>query len=214
LTFHVKPPQEARELFPDPERLARAERYVDWLAGPGVERGLLGPREVDRLWPRHVVNSAVLERFLPPGSPALCDLGSGAGLPGVVLALMRPDLEIVLLEPLLRRSTFLGEVVDDLGLGNVRVVRARAEDYARDQPAHDVVVARAVAPLARLVRWGLPLLRPAGILLALKGASVESELREAATALQSPRIQSVEVLRATEGGSVAQVVRIVRGERS
>jgi 16S rRNA (guanine527-N7)-methyltransferase len=209
----VKPPQEARELFDDPKRLALAERYVDWLTGAGVERGLLGPREADRIWSRHVVNCAVLEGFLPAGSHSLCDLGSGAGLPGVVLGVMRPQVEIVLLEPLLRRSTFLREVTDDLGLANVRVVRARAEEYAGDRPAHDVVVARAVAPLTRLVGWAMPLLRPGGTLLALKGVSAEQELHDAAEVLESPQIRSAEVLTTAEGGSVTHVVRIVRGEQ-
>jgi 16S rRNA (guanine527-N7)-methyltransferase len=209
----VKPPKEARELFGDPKRLALAERYVDWLTGAGVERGLLGPREADRIWSRHVINCAVLEGFLPAGSRSLCDLGSGAGLPGVVLGLMRPELEVVLLEPLLRRSTFLQEVADDLGLANLRVVRARAEESASDHPAHDVVVARAVAPLTRLVGWAIPLLRPGGALLALKGVSAEDELRAAAAVLGSPQIRSAEVLTTAEGGSVTHVVRIVRGEQ-
>ncbi len=209
----MKPPQEARELFDDPERLTLAERYVEWLTGAAVERGLLGPREADRIWSRHVINCAVLERFLPAGSRSLCDLGSGAGLPGVVLGLMRPEMEVVLLEPLLRRSTFLREVTDDLGLANVRVVRARAEEYAGDRPAHDVVVARAVAPLSRLVGWAIPLLRPGGTLLALKGVSAEDELRDAAPVLSSPQIRSAEVLTTAEGGSVTHVVRIVRGEQ-
>lgn len=209
----MKPPQEARELFDDPERLALAERYVDWLTGAGVERGLLGPREADRIWSRHVINCAVLGRFLPAGPHSLCDLGSGAGLPGVVLGLMRPEVEGVLLEPLLRRSTFLREVTDDLGLANLRVVRARAEEYAGDHPAHDVVVARAVAPLIRLVGWAMPLLHPGGALLALKGVSAQDELRDAAAVLRSPQIRSAEVLTTAEGGSVTHVVRIVRGEQ-
>lgn len=209
----MKPPPEARELFGDPGRLALAERYVDWLTGAGVERGLLGPREADRIWSRHVVNCAVLERFVPPGTGSLCDLGSGAGLPGVVLAVMRPEVEVVLLEPLLRRTTFLREVVDDLGMPNVRVVRARAEEYAREHPGHDVVVARAVAPLSRLVGWAVPLLRPGGTLLALKGVSAPDELRDAAAAVRSPQIRSTEVLAAPEGGTVTHVVRIVRGEQ-
>ena len=209
----MKPPQEARELFDDPERLALAERYVDWLTGAGVERGLLGPREADRIWSRHVINCAVLGCFLPAGPHSLCDLGSGAGLPGVVLGLMRPEVEGVLLEPLLRRSTFLREVTDDLGLANLRVVRARAEEYAGDHPAHDVVVARAVAPLIRLVGWAMPLLHPGGALLALKGVSAQDELRDADAVLRSPQIRSAEVLTTAEGGSVTHVVRIVRGEQ-
>lgn len=210
----MEPPAEARALFGDSGRLALAERYVDWLVGAGVERGLLGPREVDRVWPRHLVNCAVLARFLPERPHSLCDLGSGAGLPGLVLALQRPDVDVVLLEPLLRRTTFLQEVVDDLGLGNVTVVRARAEEYARSAPGHDVVVARAVAPLSRLVGWALPLLRPGGLLLALKGESAAAELTDAAASLRPPQVTAAEVHPVAEGGTVTQVVRIVRGETS
>lgn len=208
----MKPPAEARQLSGAPDQLALAERYVAWLSGAGVERGLLGPREVDRVWSRHLVNCAVLARFLPPQPHRLCDLGSGAGLPGLVLALLRPDVEVVLLEPLLRRTTFLHEVVDDLELPNVRIVRARAEEYARDAPAHDVVVARAVAPLARLVGWALPLLRPGGHLLALKGETAQQEIAEASDLLRPPQVAGTEVHVVEEGGTVTRVVEIVRGE--
>lgn len=129
------------------DQLEQLEAFAGWLAGPGIERGLLGPRERDRIWTRHVINSALLVELLP-GSASVCDLGSGAGLPGVVLAVLRPDLTVTLLEPLLRRSQFLAEVVDDLDLPRTIVRRARAEDYAAARPDHDVVVARAVAPAA------------------------------------------------------------------
>ncbi len=153
-----------------------AVRYAAWLAGPGVERGLLGPREADRLWDRHLLNCAVVGTLLAPGDRVV-DVGSGAGLPGIPLALARPDTTVVLLEPLLRRATFLAEVVADLGLGDrVSVVRARAEEVARQQPGYDVVVARAVAPLDRLAGWCLPLLRPGGRLLALKGERAAAEV--------------------------------------
>jgi len=214
--FHVKPstpgpllpaPTEARLRFGS--ATGHAERYAAWLAGPGVERGLLGPREVDRIWSRHLLNCAVLADYLPPGS-MVCDLGSGAGLPGLVLALLRPDCAIVLLEPLLRRAAFLTEVVADLELPGVTVVRARAEDYARQDPRHDVVVARAVAPLDRLTGWAMPLLRPGGVLLAQKGASAAAELAAAGAVLDRWGAVDREVLVVGEGDSVTHIVRTAR----
>ena len=188
---------------------AKAERYAGWLAGPGVERGLLGPREVERIWGRHLLNCAILDEYLPPEG-GVCDLGSGAGLPGLVLALLRPDCSIVLLEPLLRRATFLEEVVADLELPTVTVVRARAEDYGKTDPRHDVVVARAVAPLDRLVGWAMPLLRPGGVLLAQKGSAASGELEAARPVLDRWGVSEREVLVAEEGGSVTHVVRLER----
>ena len=150
-------------------RLALARRYAAHLVGSGVERGLLGPREAPRVWERHVLNCAVVAELLPDGARTV-DIGSGAGLPGIPLALARPDLSVVLVEPLARRVDWLREVVEDLELP-VTVERGRAEEAgvrARWEGA-DVVTARAVAPLARLAGWALPLLRPGGVLLALKG---------------------------------------------
>ena len=212
--FHVKPreaPASAAAVFG--ESTSDAERFAGWLAGPGVERGLLGPREVDRIWSRHVLNCAVLEPFLPRGA-SVCDLGSGAGLPGIVLALLRPDVRMTLLEPLLRRATFLEEVVADLGLAEVSVVRARAEDYRRRRPDHDVVVARAVAPIDRLAGWAMPLLRPGGVLLALKGSTAEDELAAAGPALDKVGAVDREVVTVGEEADVTQVVRIVRAPGS
>lgn len=173
------PPRVAATVFR--ERLPLAERYAAWLAGPGIERGLIGPRERARLWERHVLNCAVVHPVLPDGA-AVADVGSGAGLPGVVLAIVRPDLHVTLIEPLLRRSNFLGEVIADLGLQNVVIVRARAEELA-GRLAVDVVTARAVASLETLARWTLPLLSPGGRLLALKGESVVEEVANASGAL-------------------------------
>jgi len=212
--FHVKPreaPASAAAVFG--ESTSDAERFAGWLAGPGVERGLLGPREVDRIWSRHVLNCAVLEPFLPRGA-SVCDLGSGAGLPGIVVALLRPDVRMTLLEPLLRRATFLEEVVADLGLAEVSVVRARAEDYRHRRPDHDAVVARAVAPIDRLAGWAMPLLRPGGVLLALKGSTAEDELAAAGPALDKVGAVDREVVTVGEEADVTQVVRIVRAPGS
>ena len=166
------PPDAAAAVFATALPVACA--YAALLAGPGVTRGLIGPREVPRLWERHLLNCAVLDEAIEPGV-RVADLGSGAGLPGIPLALARPDLELTLIEPLLRRSAFLHEAVGTLGL-SVAVRRARAEELAAERPGFDVVVARAVAPLPQLLRWSLPLLRPGGVLLALKGARAPAEL--------------------------------------
>jgi 16S rRNA (guanine527-N7)-methyltransferase len=159
-------------------RLDIAHRYAEVLAGAGVERGLLGPREVDRLWERHLLNSAAVSELLDPGERVV-DIGSGAGLPGLPLAIARPDLEMVLLEPLLRRSDFLREIVAELGLP-VEVVRGRAEEpWVREQIGEkDVAVSRAVAALDKLTKWSMPLLRPGGRMVAIKGERVLDEVRQ------------------------------------
>jgi 16S rRNA (guanine527-N7)-methyltransferase len=197
------------------------QAYADLLAGAGVERGLLGPRETPRLWQRHLLNCVGLTELLPE-SALVVDLGSGAGLPGVVLAAVRPDLQVVLLEPLLRRAVFLEEVVAALALGNATVVRGRAEELGGGRltgpglPADgraDAVVARAVAPLDRLAGWALPLLRPGGRLLALKGESAADELAAAAGALAAAgahRSRVVEVGR-PELLTAGRVVEVVVG---
>jgi 16S rRNA (guanine527-N7)-methyltransferase len=157
-------------------RLPLATRYVDLLTEQGVLRGLIGPREVPRLWQRHILNSAVVAELIPTGATVV-DVGSGAGLPGVPLALARPDLTVTLLEPMARRVGWLQNVVTELGIP-VEVVRGRAEepDVQRRLGGADVVTARAVAPLAKLAGWCLPLVRPGGQLVALKGESAGDEL--------------------------------------
>lgn len=158
-------------------RLPMAESLAELLAGDAVVRGLIGPREVPRLWERHLLNCALLADAFGEGA-TVCDIGSGAGLPGLVLAVRRPDLELTLVEPLLRRTVFLDEAVAALGLTNVEVVRARAEElHGRRQ--FDVVTARAVAPLERLAGWTLPLVRQGGELVAMKGASAADEVERA-----------------------------------
>jgi 16S rRNA (guanine527-N7)-methyltransferase len=157
-------------------RLDIARRYAQLLAGAAVERGLLGPREVDRLWDRHLLNCAVVAELLEPGEKVI-DVGSGAGLPGIPLAIARPDLEMALLEPLLRRSEFLSEAVAELGLA-IEVVRGRAEEpWVREQfGARDAAVSRAVAPLGKLTKWSMPLLRAGGRMVAIKGERAPDEV--------------------------------------
>src|SRR4051812_26987441 len=150
-------PEVARRVFPS-ARLPLAERYAELLATDGVVRGLIGPREAPRLWDRHLVNCALLGELLPEGA-TVCDIGSGAGLPGLVLAIARPDLSMTLVEPLLRRTTFLEEVAASLELTNVEVVRGRA-DALHGERTFDVVTSRAVAPLDRLLGWSMPLVSP------------------------------------------------------
>jgi 16S rRNA (guanine527-N7)-methyltransferase len=158
------------------DRIDVAQRYAELLAGAGVERGLLGPREVGRLWERHLLNSAAVAELLDPGERVI-DIGSGAGLPGIPLAIARPDLEVVLLEPMLRRSEFLTEAAAELGLA-VEVVRGRAEDpWVRDQfGSRDVAVSRAVASLDKLAKWSMPLLRQDGRMVAIKGERAPEEV--------------------------------------
>jgi 16S rRNA (guanine527-N7)-methyltransferase len=159
------------------DRLPDARRYAEILASTGVLRGLIGPREVPRLWDRHLLNCAVVADLIPPGA-AVCDVGSGAGLPGIPLALRRPDLSIELVEPMLRRATFLTETVRELELTTTTTVtRSRAELLPGRRA--EIVTARAVAPLAKLARWCLPLVAPGGSLLALKGEQADTELAAA-----------------------------------
>jgi 16S rRNA (guanine527-N7)-methyltransferase len=168
------------------DRLPLIERYAQWLADQGVVRGLLGPREVNRIWDRHIINSALVSEFISPGA-TVADLGSGAGLPGIPLALARPDVSVTLVEPLLRRMTFLTEVLADLqSLATeplkIELVRGRAEEL-HGKATFDVVTARALAPLERLVGWAAPLLGSGGQLVALKGSSAGEEIEQAASVL-------------------------------
>lgn len=193
-------PTEAATVFGD--RLPLAERFAEWLLGAGLTRGLLGPREADQIWERHLLNGVGIAALIQSGALVI-DVGSGAGLPGVPLLLARPDLQMVLVEPKARRAEFLSEVCADLDLG-ARVVRARAtpgglvrlpEGRPGDAvlPA-DVVTARAVAPLAELARWAVPLLRPGGRLLAIKGASAAAELQRDRPVLDKLGFPDAEVI--------------------
>ncbi len=194
------------------ERLPLAQRYAELLATEGVLRGLIGPREVPRLWERHLVNCAVLAEVIPEGA-TVCDVGTGAGLPGIVIALVRPDVTITLVEPLLRRTTFLDEVVAELDLRHCRVVRRRAEQLHGGE-RFDVVTSRAVAPLARLLGWSMPLVSPTGALIAMKGSRAAEEVAQAAQALAEFGCAPPEILSLGSGEPAAldpatTVVRVV-----
>ena len=171
---------EPSEVFKD--RLPLAEKYHELLATDGSTRGFIGPREVPRLWERHLINCAVIGDVMDEGATVV-DVGSGAGLPGIPLAIARPDLQIALIEPLLKRSVFLQEVIDKLELDNVTVIRGRAEEgpIKKAVAGADIVTSRAVAPLGKLAKWSLPLVRRGGEMIAMKGESVHEELaRDAA----------------------------------
>ena len=184
-------------------------QYVDILVSRGVDWGLIGPREIGRLWERHILNSIALESLIPEGC-RVADVGSGAGLPGIPLAILRPDLEMTLIEPMLRRSNFLTEALDELGLDDrVTVVRGRAEDADLHV---DVVVSRAVAKLATLINWTADLIVESGSLLALKGQSADDEVVKAKKELSKRRL-SAEVL-LIRADPAADVTRAVRGRRA
>lgn len=172
-----------------PDAMTLLESYHHWLATAGIERGLIGPREVERLWDRHIANCAVVEELIPAGS-LVYDVGSGAGLPGLVLSIVRPDLRVGLIEPLLRRANFLTEVINDLALSDrVSVYRDRAEQVKLSKA--DVVTARAVAPLSKLLQWTLPLTRTGGLILAMKGTAAQDEIVEAKSVLNGRSAQIV-----------------------
>ena len=172
------------------ERFPLAEQYVALLRSEGVVRGLIGPRELDRIWSRHILNSVAGYRLFPEQA-RVADVGSGAGLPGIPLVIIRPDLSMTLIESMLRRTTFLTEVVTALGLeSQVTVQRGRAEEITKH---FDVVTARAVAPLEKLIGWTLPLFAPHGELLALKGETAADEVKSAAKYLKAKRL-TAEVL--------------------
>lgn len=205
------PPAGARAVFGD--RLALAVRFTSILADSGVSHGLIGPREVSRLWERHVLNCAVIHPAVPADQTVI-DVGSGAGLPGLALAIARPDLHLHLVEPMLRRTNWLSSAVSELALTNVTVHRGRAEEFWGVLRA-PVVTARAVARLSDLAAWCLPLLLPGGCLLAIKGSSVTEEVEADRAALR--RLGAVdEVIESFGGGIVDQettVLRIVVGDR-
>jgi 16S rRNA (guanine527-N7)-methyltransferase len=185
------------------------QSYHTWLTTAGVERGLVGPREVPRMWNRHINNSAVIEEAIADQASVI-DVGSGAGLPGIPLAIVRSDLQVTLLEPLARRVDFLNEVVADLGLsGRVQVVRGRAEDNS--SLLADVVTSRAVAALPKLVTWSWRLVNPTGFMLAMKGEQAQAEIDAAASLLRKKRL-GAQVITAGHGvvEPITTLVKITR----
>lgn len=192
------------------ERFPLAEAYAHSLATAGVERGLIGPREVPRLWERHLLNCAVVTDAVDPDM-SVADVGSGAGLPGLVMAIRRPDLRVTLIEPLLRRATYLDEVAGELGLENVTVLRSRAED-AVSVGGFDVVTSRAVAALDKLARWCLPLVPVRGEMLAMKGERAREEIAAATKTLRRWSATTPEVVVVGQGvvSPPTTLVRVVR----
>ncbi len=176
------------------------------LAAEGVLRGLIGPREVPRLWDRHLLNCVVIAEEFRDGAH-VADIGSGAGLPGVVLAIARPDLRVTLVEPMERRCVWLRHVIDEIGLSNATVVRGRAEALWGELRV-DAVTARAVAPLADLATWCLPLVVPGGVVVAMKGSSAQAEVDRDREALRRLGVTDVTV-REIGSGLVAEPTHIV-----
>jgi 16S rRNA (guanine527-N7)-methyltransferase len=186
--------------------LAGAESFARILATRGVGQGLIGPREVARLWDRHLLNCAVVAELIEGRCETLVDIGSGAGLPGIVLAMLRPELQVTLLEPMERRCRFLSECVAELGLANASVLHGRAEDAV---VRADVATARAVAPLDRLAKLAVGVVRPGGMVLAIKGRTAADELKKARPELRRLGARSAEVVRAGQG-KVVPATTVVR----
>lgn len=187
-------------------RIELARRFTDTLARHGEERGLIGPLEPARLWTRHILNCVVVAPLLRPGRVG--DIGSGAGLPGLILAIARPEVSFTLIEPMERRVAWLAEQVAALGLDNVEVVRARAEEAKLSHPL-DQVTARAVSALRKLLPITAPLVRPGGELVLMKGAGAAAEIDAAAKELRRYRVHDVEVVVLGEG-VLAEATRVIR----
>ncbi|WP_211841738.1 16S rRNA (guanine(527)-N(7))-methyltransferase RsmG [Rudaeicoccus suwonensis] len=184
-------PPAASQIFGD--RFGLAERYVAHLADTGVSHGLLGPREAPRLWSRHVLNCAVVTELIGQDQ-LVADVGSGAGLPGLAMAIRRPDLQVVLIEPLLRRVTWLQRVVDDLELSNVVIERGRAEQLWDAIGPVDVVTSRAVSALDNLATWSAPLLRPGGVMLPMRGSSAAADVEQSEKVLAAVGVTGADVV--------------------
>lgn len=200
-------PESAASIFGDRAPLAQA--YHDSLATTATERGFIGPKEADRLWTRHILNCGVIAEAFEEGI-SVADIGSGAGLPGIPLAIARPDLEVTLIEPLLKRSTYLSEITSELGLDNVTVIRGRAEEQKKMR--FGACTSRAVAPLGKLAAWSLPLVRPGGSMVAMKGASVSEELERDAKQIADAGGTDASIFTVGEGvlEQPTTLIRIVR----
>ncbi|WP_434315673.1 16S rRNA (guanine(527)-N(7))-methyltransferase RsmG [Leifsonia sp. P73] len=190
------------------ERIDVARAFTANLVAQGEERGLIGPLELPRIWSRHILNCAIVAPLLKPGRVG--DVGSGAGLPGLVLAIARPDVEFVLIEPMERRVAWLNEQVSELGLDNVTVVRDRAEDARLAEPL-DQVTARAVSAFRKLIPLTSPLLRDGGELVLMKGAGAPAEVEAASKEMRKYRVHDVEVLTLGEG-VLDDVTRVIRAQ--
>jgi 16S rRNA (guanine527-N7)-methyltransferase len=201
---YVVPPPGAAAVFGS--ALGGAEAFARILASRGVEQGLIGPHEVPRLWDRHLLNCAVVAELIDGRPETLVDIGSGAGLPGIVLAMVRPELNVTLLEPMERRCRFLSECLSELGVGNASVLRGRAEDVVLRA---DVATARAVAPLDRLAELAIGVVRPGGMVLAIKGQTAADELKKARPVLRRIGARDAEVVRAGHG-KVIPATTVVR----
>ena len=201
--FHVKH-EALSNAFPD--EFNDLERYAHWLETAGIERGLMGPRETGRIWDRHIANCAVVQELIKPETSVI-DIGSGAGLPGLVLAIVRPDIHMTLVEPLLRRCEFLNEVIQDLGLASRVTVRRGRADEMKGLTAW-VVTSRAVAPMAKLVSWSLPLVKNGGEILAIKGLSAQTEIDDAGKVLKN---RTAEIVQCGAGivDPLTTVVRVI-----
>ncbi|UWD79193.1 16S rRNA (guanine(527)-N(7))-methyltransferase RsmG [Curtobacterium flaccumfaciens] len=198
-------PAAAAALFGD--QIEGARSFTNELARRGEELGLIGPLELPRLWTRHILNSALLAPLLEARG-RVADVGSGAGLPGLVLAIARPDVEFVLIEPMERRTDWLRAESDRLGLQNVTVLRGRAEDVA-DDVVVDQVTARAVSALSKLIPLTVPLVRSGGQLILMKGARVDEEIEKARKVILRKRLSDVQVLELGEG-VVDEITRVFR----
>jgi 16S rRNA (guanine527-N7)-methyltransferase len=201
--LELEPPA-ATALFGD--RIDLARRFTQNLAEQGEERGLIGPLELPRLWSRHILNCAIVAPLLRPG--LVGDVGSGAGLPGLVLAIARPDVSFVLIEPMERRVQWLEEQVGAFSLKNVSVLRARAEDVRLDTPL-DQVTARAVSAFRKLLPLTAPLLRDGGELVLMKGAAAPAEVEAASKEIRKYRVHDIEVLTLGDG-VLSEVTRVIR----
>jgi 16S rRNA (guanine527-N7)-methyltransferase len=174
------------------DNIAKVRKYTELLVRDGDLLGLLGPRELPKLWTRHVLNSAVVAEMLPREGVSVADIGSGAGLPGIPMAIIAPESHFTLIEPMERRAEWLKAIVQELGLGNVTVVRARAEEVRSEK--FDVVTARAVAALSKLLRMAVPLCKPGGRILALKGQKAAEEMEDAEKLYKKMRISSSQII--------------------